>query len=481
MTTLLDRIARERQSRVKKAATYAEPPFWAQPEPLFVGSTPTREKIDVFFENLIADGLKASSPLLGCTQRRAQVFSQGRFQWIRHKNGIPSDPFGTNDTLGILERPWPLGTTGELLTRMEIDASAAGNSYWTQCDDAGNLGKSATGTGLRLVRLRPDWCTLIINAPSGNPFGPDTRVVGLAYDVPIRQGNYEQRSWLFVVGEFIHYSPLPDPIARFRGMSWMTTVLEEIATDKAATIHKGKVLANGAHFGHAVKFDKDIEEDAFLRFIARFNKEHRGPEKAWKTLFLTPGADMVPLSMDLHQLDLRALQGHGETRVCVAAGVPAPLTGVSEGLAGSALNAGNLTALRRLFIDTTIRDLWNKVAPSCQALIKPPPSRFNEGPPELIIDSRFIPFVREDASDAANVQSTEAATITALTREGFTPESAIAAVRNHDWTLLVHTGALSVQLHTPGESPTPGNGMVPMNGNGMTSMMAAMGANSNGH
>jgi hypothetical protein len=41
-------------------------------------------------------------------------------------------------------------------------------------------------------------------------------------------------------------------------------------------------------------------------------------------------------------------------------------------------------------------------------------------------------------------------TITGLVRDGFTPESAIAAVQASDWSLLSHTGLLSVQMQPPG-------------------------------
>jgi hypothetical protein len=307
--------------------------------------------------------------------------------------------------------------------------------------------------------MRPDWCRLIIDAPSGNPYGPDHRVVGLIYETPMRLGAFEETSWLLMPDEFVHYSPIPDPTARFRGMSWLTPILEEVQADVNATKHKGKIFTNGASYTRAIKFDRDTEPDAFERFKARYNEAHRGVEKAYGTLFLLPGADVVPVSMDMQQLDFKVTQGAGETRICVAAGVPAPIAGVSEGLAGSALNAGNLGTLRRLFVDTTVRDLWNKVAPSLAQMVKPPTGRQGA---VLIVDDRYIPFLREDAKDRADTQAVEATIITSLVREGFTPEAAISAVRNNDWKLLRHTGMLSVQLHTPGEQSMPQP--MPLNG-----------------
>jgi hypothetical protein len=46
-------------------------------------------------------------------------------------------------------------------------------------------------------------------------------------------------------------------------------------------------------------------------------------------------------------------------------------------------------------------------------------------------------------------------TITGYVRDGFTPESAVAAVSAQDPRLLEHTGRLSVQLKDPNADPEP--------------------------
>ena len=69
----------------------------------------------------------------------------------------------------------------------------------------------------------------------------------------------------------------------------------------------------------------------------------------------------------------------------------------------------------------------------------------------------------EDAADRASIAQQEAATIGGLIRDGFTPESAVKAVMNNDWSGLEHTGLTSVQLLPPstGEEPLPGVGNTP--------------------
>src|SRR5215467_9181558 len=71
---------------------------------------------------------KASGPVFSLVLARMQVFSQVRFQWTRFQGSQPGDLFGSGD-LGVLETPWPNGTTSDLLARMELHNSLAGNAY----------------------------------------------------------------------------------------------------------------------------------------------------------------------------------------------------------------------------------------------------------------------------------------------------------------------------------------------------------------
>jgi phage portal protein BeeE len=390
------------------------------------------------------------------------VFSQARFGWRERRRGVLGDFFGSPE-LSLLENPWPNGTTGELLSHMETDASLAGNSYWTICDDRGRFGASASGPTRRLVRMRPDWVTLVIDAPSGNAFGLDARVVAYVFEPAVGGAGVNPPDPVTLLpSEVCHYSPKPDPVARWRGMSWLTPALEEIMADKAATRHKGKFFRNGATPNMAIKFDKDTSPEAFQEFVEGFNSAHQGAEKAYKTLFLAGGADVVPLSVDFKQLDFKVTQGAGETRIAVDAGVPAAILGISEGLSGSSLNAGNFGAARRLFVDTTIRDLWNKAAPSLQALIVRPNDRA-----ELHVDDREIPFLREDARDRAEIRAKDASTLRTLSDGGWEPDAAVDFVTADDLKQLRgrHSGLIPVQLQPPG-AETPAEPDEPPSPNG---------------
>ena len=449
MAKLLAKIAAARApGRGQKA--FSQPPFWSLDSlrsSLLPTALPDRERIENDFEGYVEGAYKRNGPVFACILARQMVFSEARFQFQQMRNGRPGDLFGTPD-LALLENPWPGGTTGELLARMEQDGSLAGNFYATTADDEGRFGRAATGPGRRVVRMRPDWVTLILDSRSHDPYALDAKVVGYLYDprsMSVAGVNTpSEKAVLLLPNEVAHFSPIPDPAARFRGMSWMTPVLREIQSDNSATSHKDAVFRNAATPSMVVKFARETTPDLFDQFVTRFKASHQGVDNAFKTLFLGGGADVTPLTFDFRQLEFSQTQGKGESRIASAAGVPPSWVGFSEGLQGSALNAGNFSAARRRFADGTIRTLWRQAAAALQVLVTPPAGS------RLWYDARDAAFLREDRKDAAEIQRQQAATIRQLTDAGYTPDSVVRAVQAEDWSLLEHTGLFSVQLQPPG-------------------------------
>jgi phage portal protein BeeE/2'-5' RNA ligase len=381
-----------------------------------------------------AGAYKSSGPVFSLVLARIRVFSQVRFQWTRMQGSQPGDLFGTSE-LSVLENPWPNGTTSDLLARMELHDSLAGNAYVrrTRRD--------------RLNVLRPDLVTIILgsNENPGDPaLAADTEVAGYLYTPA------GARPQVFLPEEVAHFAPIPDPWFHFLGQSWITPVLQELRGDQAATEHKWAFFQNSASPNIAIKFDPAVSIEMVKQFKELLEEEHRGLAKAFKTLYLGGGADTTVVGSSFKDMDYGVLQGRAESRLASAAGVHPTIVGFAEGLAGSSLNAGNFGAARRLFGETTLPHLWGNAAASLQSIVRPPDSRAS-----LWYDDR-VPFMRQDASDQASIQSQQASTITALVRDGFTPESAVQAIRNSDLSLLVHSGLVSVQLWEPG-SESPGH------------------------
>jgi phage portal protein BeeE len=404
-------------------------------------------------ETLAATGAAAyhaNGPVFALVMARLQVFSQARFQWTRFQGGIPSDLFGT-PTLRLLERPWPGGTTADLLARMEVDVSLAGNAYVRKTSPS------------RLNRLRPEWVTIVLgsreDADRPGEAG-DVDVAGYLYKPGGESGS--GRDVVLTPAEVAHYAPVPDPGFNFLGQSWITPVIRDVQGDSAMTEHKRAFLVNAATPNLVIKFDPQVSEEQVRRFKAIVEQDHEGSWNAYRTLYLGGGADAVTVGKDFQQLDFAATQGKAESRLAAAAGVPPSWVGFSEGLQGSSLNAGNFDSARRRFGDGTMQHLWVNAAASLEPLVVDP-----QGAPgaSLWFDTRAVSFLREDAGAVAAIQAQEAQTIVALVKDGFTAQSAIAAVQNHDWSRLVHTGLLSVQLQPPFDgSASPaeqGNGQVP--------------------
>lgn len=383
---------------------------------------------------------------------RMLAFSAVRFQWQRLRSGQPSEMFGTPD-LSLLERPWPGGTTQDLLSRVIQDADLVGNSYWVRTDALDSYSPqttvSATVGGAELVRLRPDWVQLLLTPRylGGGQVGYQ-RVAYVYWEGGIDPA---REPAVFRPAEVVHFAPNPDPLAPYRGMSWLTPVLREVVNDKAMGRHKSKFFEHAATPNISVALDKDVSIEAFKAFKEKMDLGHSGVDNAYKTLYLGGGADVRVIGADFQAMDFKSIQGHGETRIAAAAGVPPVIVGLSEGLAASTYS--NYAQARRRFADGTMHPLWQNVAGSFASIISSPAGSAPSSGLRLWYDARDVPFLREDRRDAAEILNTKTAAISALIMAGFTPESATRAVDAEDFGLLNHTGLVSVQLYPPGTAP----------------------------
>lgn len=424
------------------------PPPWMQPYinngmpdgyATTYGKDPA-EKISNAFADYAVHGLLGNAAVAAIERVRVAVFSEARFQFQQLRGGRPGDMFGNAD-LSILERPWTGATTGDLMARMILDADLAGNSFWVEFAS-------------ELVRLRPDWVEIILKPRWVDRYGdltteddPDRRQLGW---IKIGYLYYEGgklpgvRPAVFTPDEVVHFAPYPDPLATFRGMSWLTPVIREIQADTQATKHKLKFFENAASPNLAVKLPATITPAQFKEFVELMDERHKGVDNAYETLYTGGGADVTVIGANMQQMDFKITQGAGESRLAAAGGVHPAIAGLSEGLQGSSLNAGNFGAARRLVADATMRPLWRNASGSFEVLVPPPAGS------RLWVDTRDVAFMREDAKDAAEITEIQARTITALVQEGFTPESSKAAVLAQNMALLEHSGMVSVQLQTPG-------------------------------
>ena len=367
--------------------------------------------------------------VFACNQARMRLFAEARFQFRQIRAGRPGDLFGT-EALAPLEKPWPNGTTRDLLKRAIQDVDLAGNFY-------------ATRQGDRILRMRPDWVSIVLGSdmdPDDPAVALDAEVVGYLY----HPGGYQASSEPIPLlpEQVAHFAPIPDPLARYRGMTWLTPIIRELMADNAMTDHRLKFFENGATVNLALAYPEGMDKKLFEAYVDLYKRGHEGVANAYKTLHLGGGATPVPVGATMEQIDFKVVQGAGETRIAAAAGVPPIVVGLSEGL--DAATYSNYGQARRAFSDGTMRDLWGDCAGSLATIIDVP-SRS-----ELWYDDAHIMFLQEDEKDAAEIQKTQTSSINTLIIAGYEPDSVVDAVLSSDFSRLTHTGLFSVQLQPAG-------------------------------
>lgn len=422
--------------------------FGGNSYPINYGAIPLGSKKETIGNDFTAyceRAYKADGIVFACMNARQVVFAEARIKYQEMRNGRPGN-LVDDPALSIFENPWPNGTTVELLARAIQDADLGGNHY-------------VVAEGPRLRRLRPDWVTILLTKPPDEAV--DSDVVGYLY----KPGGTEDPD-LWVVypvdgsnGVVAHWAPIPDPIAQYRGMSWLTPVIREIQSDKAMTAHKENFMNNAATPNLAVSFSENISDEKFKKFIQVMEEAKTGVAHAGETIYLGAGADVTVIGSKMHEMDFKGSQGHVEERIASASGVHPLLLGLSGGFSREPLSGEALTAAKELMANMFLRPYWRSLMDSYAALVP-----VIDGA-RLTYDDRDIAFLREDQQQVATIRQLDASTLSTLILAGFTPESANDAIIHNDMSLLEHTGLFSVQLQPPmTEQPGDANTANPADG-----------------
>jgi len=245
--------------------------------------------------------------------------------------------------------------------------------------------------------------------------------------------------------EVAHWSPIPDPLAHYRGMSWLTPIAREISADTEAVQHKQMFFRQGATPNLVVMPDATVGYDEFRQFVDDFRLDYEGSANAYRTLFLGGGSKVETVGLSMTDMDYSGLQGGGETRIASAARVPPIIAGFKEGL--DAATYSNYGQARRAFGDLFARPQWRSFCAAVAKLLTRP-----SGANRLWYDDRDIAFLREDSAEEAAIRQVDAITIRQLVEVGYKPDAAVAFVDTGQVSTLTgqHTGLTSVQLTPPG-------------------------------
>jgi phage portal protein BeeE len=387
----------------------------------------------------------ASGVAFSAILARIMLFSEARFQL----QSVSDKKLFGNQSLRILEAPWEDGTTGDLLSRMELDASLAGNAYIWDAQD-------------QLVRWRPDWVTIISRIVDG-PRGPYRKKIGFHFEPPKSAQPQYGEPQTVPADEVAHWAPVPDPQAEFRGMSWLTPVLREVQADLAMTGYKAKYLENAATPNLLIKYSQKLQPATIDSLRERITARYGGVDNAFKTLVLDQGADLTVVGNSLSQMDFSNVQSAGTERILAASMVPAvlvglePLRGAGRGYEESLVKLANMWA----------RPQWRS---ACGALQKLVPGMPEQGI-RLWYDTSDIAALQDTETNQAQVALIRSQALQVLHQAGYTPDSAVSFVVSGDPGQLVAApvpppvppGGASQHLlpQLPGSGPTPGVDALP--------------------
>lgn len=386
------------------------------------------------FQQYAENGHAGNAIVFSAIDRRASVLTEAVFKYRRLSD---KRLFG-DESLAKLETPWPDATSGDLWARMELDGSLAGNA-WIR--DAGD----------QLERLRPDWVTIVSELVPDQVGSQVRKVLGIWFDPLGADG--EREGEFYPISEVAHYAPIPDPLANFRGMSWLTPVVREVMDDVRMSEYRSAYFTNAATVNLIIKYEQKLAPERVERLTNRIRERHTGPRGAFSTLVLDEGADTTVVGSNMIEAAFDALQAAGETRVLMAAGVPPIVAGARQGLQASQI--GEYQQALRAFADLKMRPLWRAGCAALQKLVAVPAGA------QLWYDTSDVSALQQGEKDVADTSFQQVQAIVQLVMNGFSHESAVRSVVAGDMSLLeAIPGAMSVQLQ-PGNPQPRSNGKTP--------------------
>lgn len=361
----------------------------------------------------LRDAYRINSTIHAAINARQRVFSEVDFALRRQSTG---DLSLNHPALQILRRPWPGGTSTELLKRMELDASLSGNAY--------------------VYRARRD--LLQILDPRKVEVQSDGREkLGYLY-WPNGIGNGTPKPLLFE--EVAHWAPLPHPERQFLGASWVEVVATELRTDVKMIRHQEKFFDNAATPNLYVKIKGQMKPENKDRLREELERRYGGFQNAWKTMVMDQDATMDVVGANFEQMDYVNTLTSTEARIASAAGVPPIIIALKAGLDASTYS--NYGMAMRAFADHLIRPNWNSAVAALAQIITEPQGSI------LWYDDRHVSALRQDKEAEAKILTQKSSAITTLVREGFEADKVVEAVESNELDRLkgAHSGNLSVQL-----------------------------------
>lgn len=391
---------------------------------------------DGTFLSMVRDVHEVSGPVSAAVTARALLLSQVEWAWKWRSGDRRNQLHWSGTGLERLDR----SINSQMLYRLELDASYAGNAYGVRA------------TRNRIVRLSPERVMFAFSSdrePGWNADGDallpfDAEVVALIYN-PNTNPAITDNLQVFMPGEFFHWMPEPDPVHWWRGSSWITSLIKDaVALDGQIADHQSKFFENAGTPNLVFIMDPSKTSTEIEAYRDVVNRVSAGTDNAHKNMFLGGGQDVKVVGQDFSKIGFKDLQGGLENRVSMRSHVPSIILGARESQSSSALTTSSYGPARRLMADNWFTPTIKGLCQAVSAITAPPQNSV------LWHDPSTILFLQEDAADAANIDQTLAAAISNLAAiGGFDPDSVVRTIAPHWSGTLEHTGLPSVQQQQP--------------------------------
>jgi hypothetical protein len=275
---------------------------------------------------------------------------------------------------------------------------------------------------------------------------------------------------MYPAEEVVHWAPVCDPAADFRGMSWLTPVYRDIQGDNGMTTYKVKYLENAASPNMLIRYTQKLNPGSVDAIRERVGARYAGPSNAFKTLVLDQGADATIIGNSLTQMDFTNVAQAGVDRILAAGMVPGVMLGF-EPLRGAGRSYADVV---RHFADAWARPEWRSACGALQQLVPGPD--LDAGAARLWFDTSEISALQDGELQRSQATLVRAQGILALSQAGaYDPQSVVDAVEAADLSQLkvrpqpVMAPGQPVQ-HMLGQTPPgitadplpPANGRIPV-------------------
>jgi len=237
--------------------------------------------------------------------------------------------------------------------------------------------------------------------------------------------------------ECVHWAPVPDPQADFRGMSPLTPVYRDVLGDDGLVQHKVRYLQNAASPNLLIKYSQKLQPGTVDAIRERVHARYGSANNAFKTLVLDQGADATVIGNSLSQMDFSSVSAAGTERILAACEVPGVLVGL-EPLRGAGKGYEESVAA---FANLWARPRWRSACGALEQLLDVPAGN------RLWFDTSDIAALQDGEMERGQTALVRGQALLALVQAGYTHESAVVAVESGDLSKLQAGGT-----GTPGGS-----------------------------